>query len=45
MGQEQSAEPFDQSIPPTKLLRRDLLAVAEYIKSGQCKKVVFMVCT
>ncbi|KAF8247625.1 NAD-dependent deacetylase sirtuin-2 [Wilcoxina mikolae CBS 423.85] len=43
MGQEVSSESFDPSIPPAKLSRRDLVAVADYIKSSSCKKVVFMV--
>jgi len=43
MGNELSAQPFNASIPPARLARRDLLAVAEYIRSGDCKNVVFMV--
>ena len=42
MGQDVSTETFDQSIPPSKLSHRDLLAVAEYIKSDDCKNIVFM---
>lgn len=46
MGQDVSSQAlFDPSIPPEVLARRDLASVAEYILSGRCRRVVFMVCT
>lgn len=43
MGAEQSHEPIDDSVLPSRLKRRDVPSIAEYILSGQCKKVVIMV--
>lgn len=41
MGQEGSSM-VDDSVPPEALKERSLEAVAEYIKSGRCKRVVVM---
>ncbi|KJX97378.1 NAD-dependent histone deacetylase SIR2 like protein [Zymoseptoria brevis] len=41
MGNEGSS-PIDESIPPSTLSGRTIDALASYIKSGQCKKVVVM---
>ncbi|KXS94307.1 hypothetical protein AC578_6789 [Pseudocercospora eumusae] len=41
MGNEESS-PIADSIPPITLAGRSLEAVAEYIKSGQCKDIVVM---
>ncbi|SMR56526.1 unnamed protein product [Zymoseptoria tritici ST99CH_3D1] len=41
MGNE-SSSPLDESIPPSTLSGRTIDALASYIKSGQCKKVVVM---
>lgn len=41
MGNEEST-PIADVIPPTTLAGRTLNAVAEYIKSGQCRKIVIM---
>ncbi|KAL7270545.1 Sir2 histone deacetylase Hst2 [Rhizina undulata] len=42
MGAEQSRE-FDPDVAPQTLTARTLEAVAEYVKSGRCTKVAFMV--
>ncbi|EPS37532.1 hypothetical protein H072_8766 [Dactylellina haptotyla CBS 200.50] len=42
MGQEIS-EPIDESIEPLFLKRRDLKSIAEYIASGECRKIALMV--
>lgn len=41
MGNEESS-PIDESTPPSTLAGRTIEAVAEYIKSGRCKKIVVM---
>ncbi|SMR54725.1 unnamed protein product [Zymoseptoria tritici ST99CH_1E4] len=41
MGNEGSS-PIDESIPPSTLSGRTIDALASYIRSGQCKKVVVM---
>ncbi|KAK6540728.1 Sir2 histone deacetylase Hst2 [Orbilia ellipsospora] len=42
MGQELS-EPIDESIEPIHLARRDLKSIAEYIASGECRRIALMV--
>ena len=41
MGQEGST-PVDESVPPVTLPSRTLDGLAEYIKSGKCRKIVVM---
>lgn len=41
MGQEESSM-IDDSVPPVTLEERNLSSVAEYIKSGDVKRVVIM---
>lgn len=43
MGAELSHQRIDDDVAPLVLSARTVKAVAEYIKSGKCKKVVFMV--
>jgi NAD-dependent histone deacetylase SIR2 len=42
MGQEESHPQIDDSVAPNVLSARSLSAVADYIKSGQCKRVVVL---
>jgi len=48
MGNELSAldnrSTFDDSVTPRTLAKRSVSAVADYIRSGHVRKVVFMVC-
>lgn len=45
MGAETSHEAIDEDVAPLMLSARTVKAIAEYIKSEECKKVVFMVCS
>lgn len=45
MGAETSHEVIDDDVAPLVLSARTVKAVVEYIKSGECQKVVFMVCS
>lgn len=45
MGAETSHEMIDDEVAPLVLSARTVKAVAEYIKSGECQKIVFMVCS
>lgn len=44
MGAEVSHEKVGDDIAPLVLGARTVKAVADYINSGKCRKVVFMVC-
>lgn len=43
MGVEQS-HTVSPTLPPTVLDSRDLKSVAKFILSGECQKIVFLVC-
>jgi NAD-dependent histone deacetylase SIR2 len=42
MGQDESRPQVDDSVPPETLSARTLEAVADYINSGEVKKVVVL---